>query len=73
VELVDAETGSSWAAVLGPRELARYRALFEAFCGSIRTFCRQRAIGYLRVGEDTSWRRLVFEVAGLAVGMKDER
>jgi len=71
VELVDLESGNRWSTVLGRREQARYRVLFEEFCGSLRTFCRQRGIGYLRVRDDTSWRRLVFETTGLVV--KDER
>jgi len=64
VELVDAESGQAWAAVLGRRELARYRLAFEEFCDSVRSFCRRRGIAYLRVRDDTSWRRVVFEVTG---------
>jgi uncharacterized protein (DUF58 family) len=70
VELYDVETGYRWNTVLGRRDLARYRELYEEFCGSVRRFCRQHAIGHLRVREDTSWERIVFELTGV-VG-KDE-
>ncbi len=65
VELCDVETGDRWTTVLGRRELASYRLLFEQFCGSVRTFCRQQGIGYVRVRDDTSWERMVFETTGL--------
>jgi len=64
VELVDVETGRRWVSVLGRRDLARYRVLFEEHCRAVRTFCRQRAVGYLRMQEETSWPRLVFEASG---------
>jgi hypothetical protein len=65
VELCDVETGDRWTTLLGRRDLTRYRRLFEEFCGSVRTFCNQRAIRYLRVQEDMSWERIVFETTGL--------
>lgn len=64
VELADVETGRKWTTVLGRRDLARYRLLFEEHCRAVRGFCRQRAMGYLRVEEATSWPRLVFEASG---------
>lgn len=67
VELCDVETGDRWTAVLGRRELARYRELFGQFCDSVRTFCRQRGIAYVRVQENTPWKRIVFETTGLTV------
>lgn len=65
VELCDAESGDRWTTVLSRRDLARYRVLFEQFCDSVRTFCNQREIRYLRVREDTPWQRIVFETTGL--------
>jgi uncharacterized protein (DUF58 family) len=65
VELCDVETGDRWTAVLSRRDLARYRELFQQFCDSVRTFCNQRGIHYLRVREDTSWQRIVLETTGL--------
>jgi hypothetical protein len=65
VELCDAETGDRWTTVLSRRDLARYRDLFAQFCDSVRTFCNQREIRYLRVQEDTPWQRIMFETTGL--------
>jgi uncharacterized protein (DUF58 family) len=67
MELCDVETGNRWTVVLGRRELTRYRQVFEEFCRSVQRFCRQRKIGYVRVSEDMSWQRTVFELTGAVV------
>lgn len=67
VVLCDIETGDRLAAVLGQRDLSAFRAAFDAFCETLRRFCRGRRIKYHRNWEHTPWQRTVFEAMGLVV------
>ena len=67
VALCDIETGDRLATVLDQRDLAAYRATFDAFCKTVHSFCERQGIAYHRCWEDVPWQETVFAAMGLGV------
>ena len=62
VELFDVETGSLQKVTVTERNLRQYRAIFEAFQASIKTYCQTYGLGCTRTSTEIAFDELILKM-----------